>query len=365
MTTLRITNASTLEHGDERTDVWIRDGRIVAPFADEPDTTIDAQGAFVAPGLIDLHAHVLPQAADLSIDADRVGVEQGVTTLVDAGSAGCRDLARLLADGAATRRTRVLAWLNIASAGLVDGRHELADPAAIDVGATVDAIEQHRDVVVGIKARMSSSVVGDQGTRPLELALEAAELAGVPIMIHTGNEPPSMSDCLDLLRPGDVVSHAFHGKSGGLMRGAAPSDAAAAAVERGVLLDVGHGEASLSFRVARAALEAGIAPHTISTDIHAGNVDGPVHSLAVTMSKMLALGIELADVVRMVTAHPAAIVGRPELGTLDVGTPADLTLFAVDDVPTTLVDAHGDTLEASRRIRPTLTITEGTAHALD
>ena len=345
-------------------DCYVTDGRIAAEPA--PDATIvDVSDALIAPGLIDIHTHVFLPARTLGIPADGVGIQQGVTTVVDAGSTGARDFDRFRSEVVETQRTRVLSWLNVASPGLVDGRHELVDLANVDLDRSQAVIEANRDVIVGIKVRMSGSVVGDNGLKPLELAIELGERVGLPVLIHTGNRPPEMTDCLDLLRPGDICSHAFHGKPGGIIDEAGNArPAALRAHERGVIFDVGHGEASLNFRVIARAKELGLLPHTISTDIHEGNVGGPVFSLAVTMSKALALGFSVDQVLAWTTTAPAQAIRRPELADVSVGAPAELTVLRIVDGEAGYRDADGNELVGRRAVLPTHAIKDGELHVL-
>ncbi|MFF3492936.1 amidohydrolase/deacetylase family metallohydrolase [Streptomyces sp. NPDC002795] len=345
-------------------DLAVRGGRIVA--TGEPGTLageeyVDATGLLVAPGLIDLHAHVYAPRTSLGVPADAVGVEQGVTTVVDAGSCGSDhwdDFAGNVVNAAATR---VLSWLNISRHGLVHGRTELAGgPDDIDEAATEKLLREPPDRVRGIKVRMSSSVLGDSGLAPLRAAKRVATRAGRPVMVHVGNEPPHLADVLDLLGDGDVVTHAFHGKPGGLF---GSEDVARRAVARGVRLDVGHGSASLSFATAERALAAGFSPHTISTDVHVGNVEGPVHSLVTTLNKLLALGLSPHEVIRRATLHPAQVLGLDgELGTLRVGGAADLTLLRPAEGPLTLTDADGDTRTTRTHLEAALTVRAGRLH---
>ncbi|WP_078893619.1 amidohydrolase/deacetylase family metallohydrolase [Streptomyces sp. CT34] len=318
-------------------------GTLSAPGAE----VYDASGLLVAPGLIDLHVHVYDGATDLGLPADRAGIERGVTTVVDAGSCGSDRWADFGASVVAPAGTRVLGWLNVARHGLVRGSGELAGGSAdLDPEATAGVLVRARGTVRGIKVRMSRSVLGGSGLAPLRVAREVAQACGVPVMVHVGNAPPELGAVLDLLGPGDVVTHAFHGKAGGLFGGGPePLPQVRAALERGVRLDVGHGSASFAFGTAERALAAGIRPYTISTDLHRHNAAGPVHDLTMTMGKLLALGMPLPEVIRCVTLHPAEVLGlRGELGTLRVGAVADLTVLAERAAggPRWLVDAAGE-----------------------
>lgn len=336
-------------------------GTLPAGDGTEQEQEIDAGGCIVTPGWIDLHAHLYPERAVLGVEADTVGIRQGVTTLADAGSTGAAYYGRFAEEVIAASRTEVLAWLNIAEQGLCEGRAELADLSRLKVEQTVELVRAEPSII-GIKARMSGSVVKDNGIRPLEIAKAAARAANVPVMVHIGNAPPRLGEVLDLLTAGDVVTHAFHGKAGGLFdTGGRIIPEGVAALARGVRLDIGHGSASFSFKTMRRALEARVGRYTVSTDIYRQNCeDGPVYSLAITMSKLLALGVGLDDIVGAATSLPAQIVGRGEqLGTLRTGTIADITIARVKEAETEFIDAEGERLTGSEVIEPGWTIKGG------
>ncbi|MFZ3573612.1 amidohydrolase/deacetylase family metallohydrolase [Streptomyces sp. BH097] len=347
-------------------DLAVQGGRIVAtgePGTLTADERVDATGLLVAPGLIDLHTHVYAPRTSLGVPADTVGIQQGVTTVVDAGSCGSDHWDDFQGNVVETAGTRVLSWLNISRHGLVHGRTELAGgPGDIDEAATEKLLREHPDRVRGIKVRMSCSVLGDSGLAPLKAAKRVAARVGRPVMVHVGNEPPRLADVLDLLGEGDVVTHAFHGKPGGLF---GSEDAARRAVARGVRLDIGHGSASLSLATAERALAAGFNPHTISTDVHVGNVEGPVHSLVTTLNKLLALGLSPHQVIRCATLHPAQVLGLDEeLGTLRVGAAADLTLLRLAEGSLALTDAEGRTRTTHTHLEAVATVRAGRLHPL-
>lgn len=358
--------ADPLRPEPEPGDLAVRDGRIAAvgaPGTLDGAERLDATGLLVAPGLIDLHTHVYDPGTDLGVPADAIGVDQGVTTVVDAGSCGSDHWDDFADNVVRPAATRVLSWLNISRHGLAHGRKELSrGPDDIDEAATEKLLRAHPDRIRGIKIRMSASVLGDSGLAPLKAAKRVATRVGVPVMVHVGNEPPHLGDVLDLLGDGDVVTHAFHGKPGGLF-GSAPQ--ARAALARGVRLDVGHGSASLAFAVAERAIAAGFPPHTISTDLHNRNVDGPVHSLVTTLTKLLALGLTPQQVIRCSTLHAAQVIGlADEFGSLRPGSAADLTLLRLTDEPTTLTDADGATRTGTRRLQAVAVVRAGDARAL-
>ncbi|MDJ1133758.1 amidohydrolase/deacetylase family metallohydrolase [Streptomyces iconiensis] len=345
-------------------DLAVHEGRIAAtgaPGSLQGRETLDADGLLVTPGLIDLHTHVYADRTGLGVDADAVGVRQGVTTVVDAGSCGSDDWPHFRDHVVAGAVTRVLSWLNISRHGLVRGHRELAGGARdIDTAGTSAVLAAHRGTVRGIKVRMSRSVLGGSGLAPLRTAKETAGAHGLPVMVHVGNEPPALADVLDLLGHGDVVTHAFHGKDGGLFGPAGLLPEAGAAVERGVRFDVGHGSASFAFRTAERALEAGIRPYTASTDLHCRNVDGPVHSLTSTLSKLLALGMPLTEVLACATTRAARVLGLDgELGTLRTGAAADLSLLRLREAPVTFTDATGERREGRRSLVPYAVVRAG------
>ncbi len=327
-----------------------------APAAEE------AGELWAGPGWVDLHAHVYDAMTEISLPPDRVGLDAGVHVLADAGSAGQATIDGLVRYVLPTARTRVRAWLNIGSHGLVHLR-ETADPSFIDVDATLAAIERHRDVVCGVKVRSSGLIVGAMGLQPLQLGRLVAREAGLPLLVHVGEAPPLIDDVLDLLDTGDVVTHCYHGKTGTPWTAGGPAPSLARALDRGVLMDVGHGAASFSFEVASRALAAGFPPHTISTDVHVRNISGPVHDLATTITKLMACGMPLEEAIDAVTRRPREILRMPEPWLAPDGTIHHATLFHVTTTaPKNRVyrDAKGDTLTPKQHIIPVATIKNGT-----
>ncbi|WP_232697283.1 amidohydrolase/deacetylase family metallohydrolase [Brevibacillus daliensis] len=351
-----------------RYHILIQDGKIAkvlhATHADEqlPEAKqlIDAKEMIVTPGLIDLHVHVYEDKTPLGISADRIGVNQGVTTVVDAGSAGATTFDEFIKIAIEPSTTEVLAWINISGSGLCQGLSELANMEWLAVEETKKLVKKDARVI-GIKARMSGSVVKESGIEPLRVAKKLANELELPTMVHIGNAPPKLTEVLPLLESGDVVTHAFHGKKGGIfteMGELLPE--AREALNRGVIFDVGHGTSSFSFATMRHALKQGIKPKTISTDIYCHNVDGPVHSMAITMTKLVALGISLEEVIEMSTAAPARILNQAnQLGTLQEGTIADLTIMKLVDEPITLIDSEKEELVTPQYIKPVMTVKTG------
>jgi dihydroorotase len=321
---------------------------------------------YLTPGWVDLHTHVFDGMTEISVHADRVGLDQGVHLLADAGSAGQATVRGLVDYVIPRASTAMRIWLNIGSHGLVHLR-EVADPDFINVDATLAAIAAHRDVICGVKVRSSGLIVGAMGLHPVKLARLVAREAGLPLMVHIGEPPPIIDDVLDVLDRGDVVTHCFHGKTGHPWnRDGSPTPALRRALERGVLLDVGHGAASFDVDVARSALAAGYHPHSISTDIHVRNINGPVFDLATVMTKMLDCGLPLFDVVTRVTANPRRVLSADEPWLHHDGRIRHATLFRLADrapAGRTYVDASGKTLEPHKHIVPVATIRDGVARA--
>jgi dihydroorotase len=306
---------------------------------------VDAEGLLVVPGLIDLHVHVYEGVSHYGIDADRYLLRRGTTTGVDVGSAGAQTfpgLRRMVVDRA---QTRIYAYLHIAVEGMISVLvGELEDIRWASVEQCVRIAEANRDVIAGVKLRAGHQMVGDDPRPALALALAAADALALPLMVHVIDMRMPLPELLPQLRPNDVVTHCYHGNEGGLLDDDGQVwPEAFAARERGVLFDVGHGVGSFTWRVARAALAQGFPPDTISSDIHAHNHAGPVHDLPRTLSKLLHLGLPLADVVAAATARVGAHLAHlapAGLGTLAPGAPGDLTLLELQRGRFELVDGE-------------------------
>ena len=258
--------------------------------------------------------------------------------------------------------TRIVPFLNIGATGMVSPTvGELEEIRHIDPVAALRTIEAHRDLIRGIKVRLSRDLVGANARVALARAREAGEAARLPIMVHVGDTPIPLADILAELRPGDVMTHCYHGREEGILDGrGAVTAAARGAAARGVLFDVGHGKGSFSFEVARRALAQGFRPGTISSDLHVYNLDGPVYDLATTMSKFLHLGLSLDEVVAMTTGAPARAIGRGgELGTLRPGAAADVTLMELREGPVTFEDTVGARVNGARRLVPSGAVRAG------
>ncbi|MFW3710491.1 amidohydrolase/deacetylase family metallohydrolase [Klebsiella quasipneumoniae subsp. similipneumoniae] len=348
---------------DTLTDIAIQDGKIAAlgEISAPSRKTIDLQGnSYVSAGWIDSHVHCYPNSPIYHDEPDSVGIATGVTTVIDAGSTGADDVDDFYQ---LTRKavTEVYALLNISRVGLI-AQNELANLANIDAEAVKQAVQRHPDFIVGLKARMSSSVVGENGITPLARAKTMQQENGdLPLMVHIGNNPPNLDEIAELLSRGDIITHCYNGKPNRILNSAGElRSSITRALHRGVRLDVGHGTASFSFEVARRAIALGILPHTISSDIYCRNrIDGPVRSLALVMSKFLAIGMTLPQVIDCVTVSAAEGLRLSRKGRLEVGFDADLTLFRLERQPTLLVDAEKESLQADNILVPLAAIRAG------
>jgi len=325
------------------------------------EDVLDATGLLVTPGLIDLHVHVFPGASHYGIEPDPHCLATGTTTVVDAGSAGALTFGAFRKYVIEVAETRIFPFLNISATGMLSPDvGELDDLRFVDRGKALQTIEAHRGLIRGVKVRLSRELVGNNARAGLAIARETAEAARLPLMVHPGDTPIGLVDILRALRAGDVLTHCFHGREEGVLDGGRVRPEVRAAVERGVILDVGHGRGSFSFATARSALAQGLAPGTISSDLHVYNVAGPVFDLATTMSKLLALGISLPEVVRMTTAAPARVLGEAEsIGTLRPGAAADVTLLRIESGSFTLTDSHGESMVAGDRLAPVRVVRDG------
>ncbi|WP_042221906.1 amidohydrolase/deacetylase family metallohydrolase [Oceanobacillus manasiensis] len=341
--------------------IGIQKGKFVDPSQIETDSAeiVDLKGAFVAPGFIDIHVHVFENSTFLGVKADDVGISQGVTTIVDAGSSGVDYYNTFKEDVIYKSETEVLAFLNISRKGLVEGTHELHNPE--DLMSIYEAKQafSRNPSLVGIKVRLSRSVVGNQGVLPLLHARKVADQINVPLMVHIGNPPPYLPEVFPILKKGDIVTHAFHGKPHGILEENELIPEAKDALDRGVLFDIGHGSASFSYSILEQFKKRYPYTFTTSTDIHSQNINDSVGSLMVTMTKLLQLGYTLQDIVKSVTILPKRALQLKDQGSFAIGTTADVSIFRIIQQESDLKDAEGKTKKTSKLMKPEITIRNG------
>src|SRR5689334_734846 len=334
--------------------------------------TIDATGKLVTPGLVDLHCHVYPYGSAIGIPADELVQFQGTTTVVSAGDAGVNNLAALRRFIVAQTRARMYAFVHIANNGL--SSFPVAELHNIDIAqveACAMALAENPDFLLGVKVRMSENVIFKHGLEPLKRGIKACEMCGWPakMMVHIGGVETKelMSEILDLLRPGDVLTHAYSGAPNNagvftnIVQDGKLLPAALAAKQRGVIFDVGHGGGSFDFTVAEVAVPGGCAPDTISSDIHvfSGNSPG-VPYLPNVMSKFIPLGFTVEQVVAMATTAPAKIINRaPKIGTLQIGAPGDVAIMELVEGQTSFVDTRNNKRDGKLLLKPVQTVVNG------
>jgi dihydroorotase len=352
-----------------RRDVGIRFGVVEAVEPDIPADkalrVLDASGKVVTPGLIDLHAHVFPYGSGIGIPADELVPFQATTTLVSAGDAGANNIAAFRRAIVGQTRSRLYAFVHIASIGLAGFPvPELYNIDYAQVDAAAKAVAENADLVIGIKVRMSENVIAKNGLEPLKRAIKACEVAGTggKVMCHIGGveTPELMSQILDTLRAGDILTHSYSGAPNiagrftNIVQDGRLLPAALAAKQRGVVFDVGHGGGSFDYTIAEVAIPAGATPDTISSDIHVVSANTPgMPYLTWVMSKFLNLGFTLEQVVAMATINPAKIINRAaKLGTLQIGAPADVSLLEVVDGAIEFVDTRNNKRQGKSYIKP-------------
>ncbi len=344
-------------------DVWVTDDLIADPPGSGAQyETIDASGLIVSPGLVDLHAHVF-RGQDLGLSPDEIGGPSGTTTIVDAGSAGGHLFSAFRLTTVDTSRVRVRAFVNIASVGttsiLLGG--ELKGLYYSNEDVAVECIENNRDIAVGVKVRASHDVGGTNALESLHRARRVADRVGLPLMVHLGPPPASIDEIAHTLQPGDILTHAFTGWEGNsVVHDGKIRPSIRAARDRGVILDVGHGMSGFSSTVARTMIELGELPDTISTDLHTYSRPFAV-DLPAVLSKFMALGMSVQQVLTSATISAARAVGLDSegVGSLKVGTQADIALFRLDSRPTEYGDGFGATFEGQHVLTPVLTMIGG------
>jgi dihydroorotase len=336
---------------------------------------LDAHGLVVTPGWIDLHTHVYWGVAPLGVEADPNCLRRGVTTAVDAGSAGASTFPGFQRYVIDMSLTRIVAMLNLSAIGMAhdsgfgaEAIGELEEIRWANVDRAIEVARAYADVITGIKIRLGRDLVGldPEHTREvLRRARKVADTIGKPVMVHPGDSAVPLEDILDRLVRGDVVTHVYHGRSEGVLDDQGRvRQCVRAAIDRGVNFDVGHGQGSFTWRVAHRALDQGLVPGTISSDIHAWNIAGPAFDLATTASKLLHLGVSLPEVVRRVTATPAACIALADkLGTLAPGALADISVFRLAEGEWHLHDTEGVEEIGSLRFEPVAVIRGGRRYA--
>jgi dihydroorotase len=352
-------------------DVGIAGGKIVAVApslpANESLRAISVKGRLVMPGLVDMHAHVFVNAHDMGACTDRFCRASGVTTLCDAGSAGSATFAGLRQVLDNDVRTRVRALVNLSAIGITGTSRggELSHLPYADPEGCARIIKENPDLAFGVKLRFGPNLVWEYSAEPVKMARRAAEMAGpdVPMMMHITDSPVPLPSLIEHMKPGDIVTHCYHGRAHGIM-GQEKQLLLKEVVEAqraGIIFDCAHGRNHFSFRMIEKALDQGFMTDTISTDLTMTTAtQGPVWDLPTTMTKLLHFGMPLDEIVRRSTAVPARIMGyEGTVGTLKPGANADVSVFELRDGQFELTDAERTTITAKRRLIAQLTLKDG------
>ena len=316
----------------------------------------DVSGYIVSPGLIDLHTHVYWGGTSLGIDADEFCRTSGVTTAIDTGSAGPGNWAGFRKHVIEPSQARILAYLHVSFAGIYGFSKTVMVGESEDVrlmapAECAEVADANRDLIVGIKVRVGRHSSGDQGTAPLNMALQVAEEVGMPLMCHIDHPPPSYEEVLDMLRPGDVLTHAFRPfPNAPCTAQGTVKQAVLNARKRGIFFDIGHGKGSFSFKTTRAMLANGFEPDTISSDVHTLCIDGPAFDQVTTMSKFLCMGMSLNNVIKTSTVNAGLALKRTEYGSLKVGSLGDATILTIREGKFDYVDVTGEHLIGNQKI---------------
>lgn len=353
---------------DDQLDIAINGDKIACLLKNispaESNQVINAQGKIVTPGLIDSHCHVYNKQDPPGTEPDTVGVNQGVTTVVDGGSAGQATFDDLKKD-IATARTTVYYLLHIGSLGQ-KFPPELRNWEEIDLDATAATIRANRDLIRGIKIRLLGHLISREGVEVVKTAQKVAKRFNLPLVVHMGDlkqrvSPTLTQETLPLLESGDILTHLYNSNWGGCMRDDGTFlPELRQAIQRGVILDIGRGRIHFNFEVAKNGLSQGILPTTISSDIVAPSITDRVYGLTAVMSTLLGLGLKLAQVIEMSTINPARALGLADrIGSLKPGMAADISILNLLSGKWAIVDSEQKTLTLTRLLSPDSTVKSG------
>jgi dihydroorotase len=350
-------------------DIAVQDGVIarIAPDipAAEASRVLEVAGKIVAPGLIDLHAHVFEGVNRTGVNPDLGGVYAGVTTIVDAGSSGAATFGAFPRHIIPHCHTEIIPFLHICQTGLAT-RPDIIAESSIDLEDTLGVVNQHKGLICGIKARMVSPALEILGMEMPRLAKRAARESGTRLMVHIGDtekryDPKVIHALLPLLDQGDILTHYFTANPGGVLDGNGKLvPEAREAADRGVWFDTAHGRMNFSFDVGRRIIDQGLLPHCISTDLTVPGRLRPVHSMTEMMTRFLGLGFTLAQVVTMCTANPAKAIGAAQrLGSLAIGRQADISVLEIREGEWVVYDVLGASLRVAQAVVPFVTMKRG------
>ncbi|MDF2881374.1 MAG: putative amidohydrolase [Clostridiaceae bacterium] len=357
MKSLLIKNGRLLSIKDgyhyDKLDIFIENGQIKEigkGLYKEGADVLKLEGEIVAPGFIDIHTHCYKGKSSIGTEADIIGVQRGTTTIFDAGTSGALNYDDFKENTIRKSKTHIYTFLNISNWGL-NNPGELSNLNEINEEKILEKVQENKENILGIKVRASASVVGKNGIIPIEIGKNIAKKAGLPLIVHIGNYPPTVEEVLKLLESGDIVTHSYHGKKNGLFNEDGTSkEMTLEARKRGVRFDVGHGSESFSFSTFKRALRNNFTPDFISTDLYHKNMIEPVGSLLNVITKMVACGMTIEDCVKKVTYDVAEFFNLNNIGSLKNNAIGDFTIFDVNECNTVLKDSYGAEQEIKKRL---------------
>jgi dihydroorotase len=350
---------------NDRRDVAISGGKVAAVepsiAADQAAKVLDASGKLVVPGLLDMHAHVFAGVGG-GAEVDQDCLARGTTTVLDGGSTGAAAYQGFRRYVVEPSKTRLLTWLHISSIGLIDTRvGELTNLLHVDPDLAASMAEANRDNIIGFKIRISAYVAGGTAKPALKLVRQAADRTGLPIMVHIGEGGEPLNEVLPFLRPGDVVTHTLTGRRHGVLGyDGKVLPAVREARQNGIHFDSAHGRGHWGFDLIRRVLDQDFVPDSVSTDITRPTAADPTFHQPTIMSKLMALGLPLERAIPMATSNSARWLKREgELGTLQPGAAGDVAVLEMLEGSFTFRDNEGQSLQATKRLRPVATILAG------
>ena len=353
---------------NQKLDVGVAGGRVAAIRSDLPvadaKKVLDASGCYVTPGLIDFHVHSYWGVNPYGCNLDALCLATGVTTTMDAGSAGPVNFLGFRKLVNESSKTRMLGFVALAQHGVLNEPGELVNLGFADSDGAAQTIGDNRDIGVGIKVRLHKKSIGENSRAALRLAIKAGEVTRTPIMVHVGDTAISMSEIADTLRPGDIITHCYTpqrpsiiDEKGNLLPEVRKAKGC------GVIFDVGHAGGHFDFDLVRRAMGDGLLPDVISSDLH-GRLKQPgfgiVGNLPTTLTKFFPLGLSLEQIIARCTINAARVVGwQDRIGSLEVGREADIAVLKITDEPTTLRDSVGGEWSINQRIAALWTVRQG------
>lgn len=359
-----------LDGNNDSIELLLEDGKIKAVGSKlevEAKETLNLRSkAYVSAGWIDDHTHCYEKLTLYYDDPDKIGYLTGVTTVIDAGSTGADNISDFYK---ITRNkiTNVYAMINVSRTGILE-QNELGDLEKIQFGPLKNEVGEHPDFIIGMKVRISKSVVVGNGVKPLLLAKEFQKRLEkkLPLMVHVGTNPPELSEIMAIMDSGDIMTHCYNGKKNGILdQNREIKPFVKEGLAKGIIFDIGHGTDSFNFQTAQTAIKNNIQAQSLSTDIyHTNRQCGPVYNMATCIEKMLYLGYEMTQILPMITTIPAKNFNLNTKGKLEAGYDADLTIFEINKGTKQLRDSNGNIKTTNTLINPIYSVVGGNVYSI-